>query len=289
MARTFSDGVEGQPGAAPVSTLASGISIGAVSLTVATGEGARFPATGPFTVRLEDTTDPDSFEHVDCSSRTGDVLTIGATTFAWVTGANVMHALAKTDLDAFAETADLAAYQALSGKGAVSGYMGLDASGFGDSLPKLHNPTRHTGVGAKVKKSTNQSITDNGSFQTVTFDQEDFDTAAIHDTGSNTSRLTVPAGMGGIWLVTATVSFNTNGTGERGLQLLVGGTAVCRGGGVDGSTSEYTVLGVTQIVFAAAADYFEVQVRQNSGGALNVVGADSFAGASVFAATFMGA
>ena len=114
MARTFSDGVEGQPGAAPVSTLASGISIGATSSTVATGEGTNFPATGDFSIRFEDATDPTHFENVTASARSTDVITHGPTTYAWDAGDKVMHAITKADLDAFAETGDLAAYQALS-------------------------------------------------------------------------------------------------------------------------------------------------------------------------------
>ena len=114
MARTFSDGVEGQPGAAPVSTLASGIAIGAVSSTVQAGHGARLPATGDFSIRFEDATDETHFENVTASARSTDTITHGATTYAWDAGDKVIHVISKTDLDAFAETADLASYQALS-------------------------------------------------------------------------------------------------------------------------------------------------------------------------------
>lgn len=103
MARTFSDGTEGQPGAAPESTLASGISIGATSLDVQAGHGARFPSSGTFSVRIEDASDADSFEIVDCSSRSTDTLTIGATTYAWDADDKVFHVIAKGDLEGFVQ------------------------------------------------------------------------------------------------------------------------------------------------------------------------------------------
>lgn len=51
------------------STLASGISDSDPSLTVATGEGAKFPASGDFHITIED-------EILKCTSRSGDVLTV---------------------------------------------------------------------------------------------------------------------------------------------------------------------------------------------------------------------
>jgi len=52
-----------------ISTLASGVSDVATEWTLATGEGALFPTTGDFHVTCED-------EIVQCTSRTGDVLTV---------------------------------------------------------------------------------------------------------------------------------------------------------------------------------------------------------------------
>lgn len=61
------------------STLASDILVGATSLTVATGDGALFPALGAgdyFYVTLIDTADPPAIEVVKCTARATDVLTI---------------------------------------------------------------------------------------------------------------------------------------------------------------------------------------------------------------------
>ncbi|MPZ13752.1 MAG: hypothetical protein GEU73_04910 [Chloroflexi bacterium] len=114
MARTFSDGVEGQPGAAPESTLASGILAGAVTSDVQTGHGARFPATGDFSIRFESASDPTHFEIVTASARSTDTITHGATTFAWDADDLIFMPYSKADMESFVQDGDLAAYQALS-------------------------------------------------------------------------------------------------------------------------------------------------------------------------------
>lgn len=54
--------------------------------------------------------------------------------------------------------------------------------------------------GAKVWNSGTQTMNGsgtNGGVTTLTFDSEEYDTDAFHDTSSNTGRLTIPAGMTG--------------------------------------------------------------------------------------------
>lgn len=60
----------------PTSVLNSGISSGALSLTVTAGHGSRFPATGNFRVKLTDQVSESLYELVICTARAGDVLTI---------------------------------------------------------------------------------------------------------------------------------------------------------------------------------------------------------------------
>jgi hypothetical protein len=105
MARTFANNAE--------STLASGVAVGATSLTVAAGHGVRFPSTGDFSIRLQDASDATIYELVTCTARSTDTLTITATTLAWDAADKVFHVVAKADLDSFAQ-GNLANYQALS-------------------------------------------------------------------------------------------------------------------------------------------------------------------------------
>jgi hypothetical protein len=120
MARQFANNAE--------STLASGIAVGATSLSVQAGHGARFPSTGDFSIRLQDASDATIHELVTCTARSTDTLTISPTTLAWDVADKVFHVVAKADLDAFAQ-GNLANYQALSGKGAANGYAGLGSDG----------------------------------------------------------------------------------------------------------------------------------------------------------------
>ena len=132
MTRQYSDG---DGSAHAWSTLASGASITDTSIDVATGEGARLPAAGPFTLTIANGTDPFDpaylFEIVEAGTPTGDTIPTSALTMAWSAGAYVLHTIAKPDLDEFAQQTDvdaaLAGKQALSEKGAASGYASLSA------------------------------------------------------------------------------------------------------------------------------------------------------------------
>jgi hypothetical protein len=122
-----------------------------------------------------------------------------------------------------------------------------------------------TFAGVSVYIGTNQSIADNTQ-QVVTWDSENFDTDAYHSTSTNTSRLTVPSGKAGKYVITAHTLFEASATGSRVHQILVNGSgrqftnvSSC------GSNTEQSVLSST-ILNLAEADYVELRVVQNSGG-----------------------
>src|SRR5574340_338724 len=80
-----------------ISTLASGMDASQTTLTVATGEGAKFPSSGNFRVTVED-------EIMKCTSRSTDVLTIvraqeGTSAATQAIGLTVAHTLTKGGLD----------------------------------------------------------------------------------------------------------------------------------------------------------------------------------------------
>lgn len=52
--------------------------------------------------------------------------------------------------------------------------------------------------GCRAYKSATQTVS-SGNTDVVTFNSEDFDTDGFHDTGANTSRVTVPTGFDGYW------------------------------------------------------------------------------------------
>lgn len=139
-----------------------------------------------------------------------------------------------------------------------------------DNIQFLANPPH-----CAVRHSSNQSHTTNGAWQAVVFNTEDEDTANLHSTSSNTSRITIPAGLGGLYAVSACIEFAGSAAGLRALGLRKNGTGGSgpnikgRGQqGNPGTNSSWCWLATT--VKLAAGDWIEAVAFQNSGGALNI-------------------
>ena len=140
------------------------------------------------------------------------------------------------------------------------------------------------GAGARgcLAYGTSNQSTTSGAELTVLLDTEAYDTDSVHDTGSNTSRLTVPSGVTKIRL-TAQVQFAGNSTGAvRKLRITKNGGA----GGIDdnrdtylpfanespgGNTAVQMVELTTGVIECGATVYFEMKATQNSGGVLNLL------------------
>ncbi len=110
----------------------------------------------------------------------------------------------------------------------------------------------------------------NNTETVLTFDSERFDTDNYHSTTTNTSRLTVPSGKAGYYLITANAAWNLNATGERYLGIRRNGTSIHYGPSVPGSSSIYVSSQLTAIWNLSVGDYIEFFGYQNSGGNLAV-------------------
>ena len=132
-----------------------------------------------------------------------------------------------------------------------------------------------TGVvpAARVFNSGNISCGD-GTFTTLTFDSETFDTDTIHNTGSNTSRLT--ATTAGIYVVTGHATFDANATGRRALEIRLDNTSSLALQTVASPGAVNHELSVTTIYALTAGQYVELRAFQNSGGSLNVLATPFF-------------
>jgi hypothetical protein len=105
----------------------------------------------------------------------------------------------------------------------------------------------------------------------LTFDSEDWDTAGFHSTTTNTSRLTVPVGYSGTYLITGTAQFEANATGQRIYELLVNGTSkVGHIQNTDATAANRMASNVLTLYQLDDDDYVELTVYQNSGGNLDV-------------------
>lgn len=113
-------------------------------------------------------------------------------------------------------------------------------------------------VGCKAYRTTDVSLTQNVR-ATIDLDNEDFDTDTFHDNATNPSRITIPTGQWGKYLIVASAEFTTNKT--AGVRILIDGTTVPEGAtqsaGNCGLGNEGRV--VTFIMDLTQAQYVEVQ------------------------------
>lgn len=126
-------------------------------------------------------------------------------------------------------------------------------------------------IGCRAKASSNQSIS-TATWTSVNQGAEDFDTDSFHSTSSNNSRITIPAGLGGKYLVGGSVRFASNATGQRVVRIVKNGTSapyLAVGEVVPNSTLSSRAQ-CQSVVELSAGDYIEIQAYQNSGGSLNL-------------------
>ena len=152
----------------------------------------------------------------------------------------------------------------------------LTATAYNNFITSMNSTTVPPMI--RVRRNAAQSIAGNVS-GAVNFDAKDFDT----DWGFTASSNLLTVGTTGVHFLTATVDFQTNGTGTRGVAIFYGAT-------VSGATDAATITagtriagnmvgpssGVTQTVITCstlynltAGDKIAVMAYQNSGGNLN--------------------
>ena len=150
------------------------------------------------------------------------------------------------------------------------------------ATPAVATPTY---VGVSLTPTAGTVSISNAAWTTVAFDSEIFDTDGFHDNSTNNSRITIPAGKGGKYLINMQTFWANNATGSRDARLRLNGTDV------DTPQTGYTpnannnAYSSSNVVALSVGDYIELRVRQDSGGALNLYAANS----TFFTATYLGA
>jgi len=214
------------------STLASGISDSDTSLTVASGEGAKFPSTYPFNIRIED-------EILQCTNRSTDTLTVTR---------------AQEETTAAAHASGKAVELVITAK-AIS-----DLNTAVNALETAHSR-------ARAYRNGNQSIA-SGSWTKINLNAEDFDTLNEFDTTNHK----FVASQAGYYLVTGNLGWNPTvadhimyvGIYKNGsLEAAVSYQSSC-------ANTLYGAL--TALIHLAANDYLELWGYHEYGTATNVLG-----------------
>jgi len=130
----------------------------------------------------------------------------------------------------------------------------------------------------KVYLTGNQSINDS-SLTAIAWNGEEYDTNDLHDNSTNPSRITIPAGQGGTYVLACQLSYAANATGQRFVVIAdKNATNIAVASATNAGASYSSRFTAYTEVVAAAADWFTCSAFQDSTGALNVLAtaAESF-------------
>jgi hypothetical protein len=113
----------------------------------------------------------------------------------------------------------------------------------------------------------------NATYTAVLFAYENFDTDGFHDNVTNNSRITIPTGLGGYYLVNMTQRWDPSLGIAKTMQLYKNGSAIYT---LDtgSATGAYPMYSRSTIVKLNAGDYIQMYVYQASGGNLVFYGRD---------------
>jgi len=110
----------------------------------------------------------------------------------------------------------------------------------------------------------------NNTNTAILFDTENFDTDAFHSTSTNTSRITIPSGLAGKYLVTWQGNWASNATGRRSINLYGNGVAIRYSPEVNGTSTSFPGNQGSVVLDLAVGDYLELFAVQTSGGSLTL-------------------
>ena len=116
--------------------------------------------------------------------------------------------------------------------------------------------------GVRAVRTATQSISD-ASDTAVAYNATDaFDSDAFHDTSTNNSRITIPTGGDGYYLIGFGLEWAANATGTRRGRLVEGGVTQIEGGTsrVANAAGANVMMSATTLYQFTAGEYFELFV-----------------------------
>ena len=141
-------------------------------------------------------------------------------------------------------------------------------------------------VGANAFRTSSSITLTSNTWTYITFGSELYDTDSFHDTVTNTTRFTVPAGKGGKYLLNFAATFDAAANAYFYLQFWKnGGSALQGGSGVYGQFKDWGVnnwsQSISTVTSLSVGDYVEGAVLNASTATDNLYG--------IFSITYLGA
>jgi hypothetical protein len=126
-------------------------------------------------------------------------------------------------------------------------------------------PSAPSFIGARAYATSDQTMS-NGANTIFNLDSENYDTDGFHSTTTNNSRMTIPAGRAGYYLITAVTTYqggNVN-SGQRDFWIFKNGTTATASI-VDQRDANFLGMSVSDIQYLAVGDYIQIAGYQDSG------------------------
>lgn len=130
-----------------------------------------------------------------------------------------------------------------------------------------HQVSSATQFRAIAYSNAAQSIS-NATVTALTLNAEDLDIGSLHDNVTNNTRLTIPTGGNGFYVIIVSTQFAASVTGSRQLIVQKNGANV-QFATLSAVGASVEVMSVPYAAALVATDYIEFSVFQDSGGALN--------------------
>jgi hypothetical protein len=124
--------------------------------------------------------------------------------------------------------------------------------------------------GTSVYISSDTAVAnDTGTY--LAYPNETFDSGGYHDNATNNSRITIPSGKGGYYLIGANITWDGNATGVRRLVFEKNRTTSLLYFAQNPGNSSIWSQAHSVVAYLNAADYVETRISQTSGGNLNAL------------------
>lgn len=152
----------------------------------------------------------------------------------------------------------------------------VEADGSATTPARSDHVHKNMDIGAKASEAGGAETITTGTWTALPFDTDDYDTDTIHDTSSNTERLT--ATTAGKYVIVAYGGFASDANGAlRGFKIREGGDTDLAFDYVTPISGQATLNTITVIHELAAAEYVEFMVFHDKGSDLATIAERTFA------------